>query len=522
MILIAMLLLGASGIFSLNRQLQMLQQNSYFPSRYYCWFRESYAVEAALSALLFCGSALLYGNSEGIAFIILSAAALAVRAVIAVRQHKKSIKKLALTARVKRLYTAAAILLGALLSLTEMLPEMLAGAIAQMLFVMLSSVTPLLAMAAWLITYPAERAVAKWYIRDARRRLLSHGNITVIGVTGSFGKTTAKFILKRILSEKFNVAATPQSFNTPMGVVRAIRSELKPQTQIFICEMGAKKSGDIKEICDIAHPDIGLITAVGAQHLDTFGSVDKVFATKFELAEAVRAKGGRVFVNGSSAGISERMIRAGECSVFGLNSGEFYAENIRSSREGSSFELVLAGERIKATTRLLGEHAVCDIVGAAAVAYSLGVSPEQIAFAIAQLRPTEHRLELKSGPNGSLLIDDAYNSNPEGCIGAVNALASFEGMKKTIITPGLIELGDKEYECNFRLGAAAAEVCDTIILVGKNRSKPLREGVESTEFAASGLHIVSSFAEAMAIYASSADKNSVVLLENDLPDNYLN
>ena len=121
-----------------------------------------------------------------------------------------------------------------------------------------------------------------------------------------------------------------------------------------------------------------------------------------------------------------------------------------------------------------------------------------------------------------MLIDEAYHANPEGSVEAVNVLSSFEGMKKVIITPGLIELGEKEYDCNFNLGVCAANKCDVIILVGKNRSKPLADGIASTDFNKENLHIVSSFKEAMEIYSTFADSNTVVLLENDLPDNYLN
>lgn len=522
LLLTAMLLLGISGLLSLNRQLQMLQQNSYYPSRYYKWFRDGYCVEAALSALLFCGFSLLAGAENKIYLLLLAAAAAAVRAYIAVRQHKKSIKRLVYTARVKRLFAAAAVLLGALLCVCEIVPGSLAAAVSQTVFSALACVTPLLALAAWAVTLPIEKFVTRWFINDARRILRENPGIRVIGITGSYGKTTTKFILKQILSEKYNVTATPQSFNTPLGVVRTIRSDIKPQTQIFICEMGAKKPGDIKEICDIVHPDCGIITSVGEQHLDTFGSVDRVFDTKFELAAAVREKGGEVFVNGSSNGISERLQKAGKGRVFGTSDSEFYAENVKCSRRGSSFDLVLSGTRIAVTTQLLGMCSICDIVGAAAAAFTLGVPPDSIAFAVSRLKPAEHRLQLKNWNNGSLLIDDAYNANPEGSLEAVSVLGSFEGMRKVIITPGLIELGEREYECNYKLGLAAAGVCDTIILVGLNRSKPLREAVESTDFDRSRLHIVSSFAEAMEIYAPTADSGSVVLLENDLPDNYLN
>ena len=155
------------------------------------------------------------------------------------------------------------------------------------------------------------------------------------------------------------------------------------------------------------------------------------------------------------------------------------------------------------------------------MAHYLGVSAEDIKFAVASLKPTEHRLEMKTSVNRSLLIDDAYNANPEGSLEAVNVLSTFEGMKKVIITPGLIELGEKEYTCNFKLGEAAAGTFDVVILVGQTRSKPLVEGVKSTDFNTDNLHIVGSFKEAMEIYSKIADNNTVVLLENDLPDNYL-
>ena len=95
-------------------------------------------------------------------------------------------------------------------------------------------------------------------------------------------------------------------------------------------------------------------------------------------------------------------------------------------------------------------------------------------------------------------------------------------MKKVIITPGLVELGSKEYECNYALGLEAAKYCDIIILVGQNRSKPMREAVEKSDFNTDSLHIASSFAEAISIYTPLADNNTVLLIENDLPDNYLN
>ena len=155
------------------------------------------------------------------------------------------------------------------------------------------------------------------------------------------------------------------------------------------------------------------------------------------------------------------------------------------------------------------------------MAYSLGVSAEEIRFAIASLKPTEHRLEIKKSYNGSLLIDDAYNANPEGSLEAVRVLGSFDGMKKVIITPGLVELGDREYECNFDLGLETARECDIIIFVGEKRSKPMTDAVNTTDFDKKNMFVAASFREAMDIYSRFADSNTVLLIENDLPDNYL-
>lgn len=518
---LTLILTAVSGILSLYRQLQMLQQNSYFLSRYFSWLKQSYTLELALSAVAYCALSVCLLGYKYVPALILSICLLAVRIFLNIKTQKKSIKKLVFTARVKRLYVTAILVLGVLLIVYAFSSATLAGEICRMLAVVLSVVSPLLAFVAYVITYPIEKAVSRWYINDAKRILKSHKDLTVIGIAGSYGKTTTKFILNRILSERFNTVCTPQSFNTPMGVVRTVRGRIKPQTQIFICEMGAKNIGDIKEICDIVTPDFGIITSVGEQHLDTFKSVDNVFKTKFELADAVKQNGGITLANLESEGIKSRKDTRGDITFFGQDT-KYFAENIFCGESGTTFDLNLDGVKFTVNTRLLGHHSVSDILAAAAMAHILGVGEDDIKFAIGSLKPTEHRLELKSGVNGSLLIDDAYNSNPEGCLEAVRVLGSFAGRKKVIITPGLIELGSREYDCNFALGLEAAKYCDIIILVGQNRSKPMIDAINTTDFNKDNLYVVSSFKEAMAIYTPKANSESVVLLENDLPDNYLN
>ncbi|MBO7217897.1 MAG: UDP-N-acetylmuramoyl-tripeptide--D-alanyl-D-alanine ligase, partial [Clostridia bacterium] len=473
------LLLGGIGAYlSLVRAFQMLQQNSYFASRYFGWIKSSFSPVNFIIRLVILG-------------LIIAAAALGAETFTAsmmlfsvlgiyfgwrgFSENEKSIKKLVFTARIKRMFIFALGFL-ALVGCVGLFLSGVSKTVLYALFYILLIVPETLCLFTLFALKPVEKSVANYYIKDAKKILGSHFSLKTVGVTGSFGKTGTKYILSRILSEKFNTLHTPESFNTPMGVVRTVRESMRADCEVFVSEMGAKKKGDIKEICDIVHPDFAIITSVGPQHLDTFGNIETVAATKFELADAVTDKG-NIFANGDNEIIREKA-KGTEINLYGTDPALPYrAENIRGDRSGATFDLVLKDERVSVQTKLLGRHNVLNIVGASALAYKMGVSPREIAFAVSRLSPVPHRLELKPYVCGSLVIDDAYNANPEGWLEAFNVLGSFEGMKKVIITPGLVELGEKEYECNKALGAAAAEVADIIILVGRERSVPLADGV---------------------------------------------
>lgn len=516
-----------SAFFSLVRQYQMFQQNSYFPSRYFKWLKSSYSVDAAASAVVFCISSVLYSCGYYIFQAIVLALLLGWRIANCISVYRSSVKKIVFTSRIIRLFISTLIIesVPAVIYMSQFGRSITVGyenfcSIMLIVSILISTLSPILVFLSWGLSYPLEKIISNWFIYDARQKLENSPELKVIGITGSYGKTTTKFILTRMLSEKYNTVCTPQSFNTTMGVVRTIREKLTPATEIFVCEMGAKKPNDIKEICDIVNPDFGIITAVGEQHLETFITIDNVYKTKFELADAVIKNKGVCLLNHDSEKIAEKAQSGDNIVFYGANTN-YRAENITYSKKGSEFDLILGSKSIRVSTMLLGKHSVSDIIAAAAMADMLGVDINDIAFAISSLKPTEHRLELKQFSNGSLIIDDAYNSNPEGCIEAVAVLSCFKGMKKTIITPGLIELGEKEHTYNYNFGLACAKVCDTIILVGSRYSAPIKEAVLSTEFDTESLYCTNSFAEALEIFGPTADENSVCLLENDLPDNYL-
>ncbi len=512
LILIALALLSIGGIFSATRQIQMLQQNSYFPSRYIKWLKGAFSTKVVFSAVLFIAALVCYYAQYNILLLILAVLCFIFKISKAIKLQKSSIKPLVFTARVKRLYATTIILFAVLTALSFILFKSLAIAVF-----LLSFCPPLTVLIARTINAPMENALGAMYIADAKRKLKLHSNLKVIGITGSYGKTSTKYILASFLEQKYNVLYTPASFNTPFGIVRTVREGLRPDTQVFIAEMGAKNIGDIKEICDIAKPTECIITSVGPQHLDTFKSIENVTKTKFELADFVANKSGNIYLNTDNEYIKAKATEYTH-HAFGSN-GDTRYENVHYTENGAEFDIISGNVSMHIKTKLLGSHNVTNITAAAALSLALGVSPKDIVFAASRLKPVSHRLEMKNFINGSILLDDAYNANPVGCIEAVNVLGAFEGRKKVIVTPGLIELGEKEYECNYNLGAAAAKVCDTIILVGKQRAIPMQKAAEDLNFGGT-LLVVSSFSEALEYLRNNAKNDWAVLFENDLPDNY--
>ena len=500
--------------FTITRQLHMLQQNSYFYSRYFDFLKENIKNSSIVSVLLAALTVFLAFFSP-LVCMIFTAVCCVFRVINTLYKLSHAKVKIKFTSRVKRMYVTLTLLclISALLYKIPIVWLAVSSAA--------TALSPFMAMLVNLINAPFERGAKRWYINDAKRILKNHNKMTVIGLTGSYGKTSTKYILSRILSEKYNVAITPGNFNTPMGIVRTVREHLKPDAQIFIVEMGAKKVGDIKEICDIIHADYGIITSIGPQHLNTFHSIENVTNTKFELADDVCKNGGTVYLNCDNEYICKKKDEY-NCKGYGIdNKNErIYADNIHADRNGLQFDIISGDIKIHASTKLLGMHNVLNILAAVEIALDLGVSDTDIRYAIERLQPIEHRLQMKPYVGGSILIDDAYNANPSGSVEAMKVIGSFAPMKRIVVTPGLVELGEREYECNKALGKAAAENADEIYFVGEMRSKPLVEGAKSTDFDESKIHVVKTFLDAAAELKTKCDKNTVVIFENDLPDNY--
>lgn len=372
-----------------------------------------------------------------------------------------------------------------------------------------------------IINHPMEAGVNRYYINDAKGKLKKVSGLKVIGITGSYGKTSVKFFLQTLLAEKYSVLVTPESYNTPMGVVRTIRERMKPTHEIFVCEMGARHVGDIKEICDIVNPDHGLITSIGPQHLETFYTMENITKTKFELADAL-PEGGMLFLNGDNEFIQSKQEEyKNKVLYFSEKQGEgYYAKDIEVSPLGTDFTVCApGGEKERFQMKLIGAHNVINVVGAIAVANQMGISLAELKIPVRRIRPVEHRMQMRT--QGLLtIIDDAYNSNPVGSKAAVETLAMFEGIR-ILITPGMVELGEKEEEYNFLFGTYAAECCDYILLVGGRNAKAISDGALSKGFDKDKCLVYDKLEDAMAYaYAIKGAGHKYILLENDLPDNY--
>ena len=285
--------------------------------------------------------------------------------------------------------------------------------------------------------------------------------------------------------------------------------------------MGARRVNDIKEICDLVHPDHGIITSVGPQHLETFHSMENIQKTKFELADAI-PEGGFLFLNGDNEYIQQKATEyKNKTFYYSEKSGEGYcAKDISVSRFGTEFTVVTpAGESERFQMKLIGAHNVINVVGAIAVANSMGIALKDLKIPVRRIQPVEHRMQMKE--HGLVtIIDDAYNSNPIGSKAAVETLAMFDGIR-ILVTPGMVELGDKEREFNYKFGTYAADCCDYILLVGRKHTEPIREGVLSKGFPEEKCLVYDKLEDAMAYaYAIKGEGHRYILLENDLPDNY--
>jgi len=516
---------GCYTVWKIRKHLHMMQLNAYFNRRYFDWLRRKGAQVFSLKELepLLALAGMFFSNP----LVALVLFALIYFKSFLIRPDNLEKKPLVFTMRANRLLAVnfSFLLLAYLGVITvwwkmgDVWFELFLG-----LLVFYNFFIPVFMMLANILLLPLEKLIQAWYFRNAYNYRSTLTNLKVVGITGSFGKTTTKYVLTEILRHKYNTLKTPGSYNTTMGVTKVIRSELKPIHEIFVVEMSAKKRGDIQEICKLVEPHYGLITAIGEQHLETFKTLENIKNTKNELIEAL-PKYGTAFLNMDDINCRELAGRA-KCRVisYGIDAKDldYCAGDIFLDEHGSSFKVMRKSDKVTSSfqTQLLGKHNIYNIVGAIALASELGVPFHEMTYPLRQISPVPHRLQLRKIGNDIVYIDDAFNSNPVGSQMALEVLQQISGKRKIIITPGLIELGVKEYDYNQVFGENIARVADYVILVGQEQTLAIQNGLQVRKYSKDKLFVASDFTEAKKHLEHILQPGDVVLFENDLPDNY--
>ena len=512
--------------------LHMAQLEGYRPSRLRHWLWDHRALlmrpSHVAGIVVLSGAVLLWG---GVTARTLTLVALTLWPLVFISSRRyrstREKKPLAFTARLQRLLgtaTALALLVvgagvasGGLIGAPEGYLAFLAGLLLADLG------APLWMLAATALNLPVERYVQEGFKRQARATIQDRPDLLVLGITGSYGKTSTKFIVAEILRQRFNVCATPSSYNTPMGLCIVINNKLRPEHQVLVLEMGIRYPGDIAELCAIAQPELAIVTSVGPAHLETMGTIEAIADEKADIIRYA-APGAPVVLNMDdkrvAAMASEATGPVWRVSASGHPEADISASNIAYGPEGTTFNVTDdTGTTATFRTELLGQHNVLNILLGVAVGRQQSLRLRQIAHAVRRIAPVEHRLQLRQqGP--ITVIDDAFNSNPVGARNALEILGQFDTGRRVIVTPGMVELGARQAEENHALGRYMANHVDLAVLVGEEQTRPIREGLQAANFPDESVRTFDTLFDAQAFLKTYMRKGDVVLYENDLPDQY--
>ena len=403
-----------------------------------------------------------------------------------------------------------------------------------------------------LIIYPIDKIIERYFVNLAKSKLHENDDLIKIGITGSFGKTSVKEILHSILNEKYYALKSPKNYNTTFGVTKTINEFLNSRHEVFICEMGANRRGDITKLCNIVDIDCGIVTAVGRQHTNTFGGIDNVYLAKKELADYLRYKPcvfnlmnryiSKMYHNyrGSKYGIyicCNRELNSKRILKFSLNKYvkteslklfkfyEYSRINCFSARKITlgeiclTFDLWFQNEYLcRIESSLIGLHNVINILLAIAMSRILDVDIMDIKSGVKSITSIGARFEKHVGANGAIIINNGYNSNLDSAVWTLKSLNLYNRPNKVVITPGLIDCEDS-YKYNYDFGQLVAKYATEIIITKNVNKKAIRDGLKDAGFDMGKVSFADSFDDVKTLI-TTLNVNYVVLIENDLPDNY--
>ncbi|MEG2250251.1 MAG: UDP-N-acetylmuramoyl-tripeptide--D-alanyl-D-alanine ligase [Bacilli bacterium] len=507
-----------------NKSLHMLQQNWYNEgNRYIRWMLQNkykVLIDVDMFFIIFVTAMFFAKNATFVLFIVFYCI---LALMFLERKKKEQIKKpLAITKRVKRIIITEILLF--------IIPASIMAYFVNVenlwLFLTILGAFPYLS---YIIVYiastinkPLEKMIYNNFMKQAKKKLKEMSSLNVVGITGSYGKTSSKNILNDILSIKYNVCPSPKNYNTPNGLMITINNHLDKFSDILIAEMGAFKMGEIKELCDFVHPKYGILTKIGTAHMESFGSQENIINGKFELIENLPKNGVGILNCDDELQVNYKIKNKCKILWVGIDNkkADVVATNINQSYKGLTFDVEFRNigdkKKYKCETKLLGTANVYNILAGLALGSHLEIPIDQLIMSVKKIKSIEHRLELKKYGDINL-IDDAYNSNPVGSKMALDVLDLMPG-KKIIVTPGMIELGEDQYKLNNIFGKQIAKVCDAVILVGEEQTKPILDGLKEEKFKEKNIYIINDVKMAFKLMQELKEKTTYVLLENDLPD----
>lgn len=513
-------------IIKSRKSLHMFQQNLYNENnRYLKWIFNNLKdvfYHYDLIALLLCLIGSFTGNIITVILYCLSILIILMDSElikISIKEEKRK-KELVKTARVKRQIGTLYIL--------NIIPIVLLIFTQSKIFVLISSLLLVLNyLLVWLvgiINKPIEKGVYYHFWNKASNKLKSINNLKVIGITGSYGKTSSKNVVYEILKDNYITLKTPKNYNTDVGLMSTVNNDMDKFTEIFIAEMGAYKVGRIKNSCNLVKPKYGILTTIGKAHLETFKSEQNIINTKFELIESL-PKDGTAFLNMDDENqVNYNLKNKVKVIWYAVSNknADVYAENVKCTNTGLSFDVCFKDgkERYSFSTKLLGSHNISNILCAIAVGKEFGVSIETMQNNVKMLKAVEHRLELKKIGN-FYQIDDAYNSNPIGAKNALEVLSKMPG-KKIIVTPGMVELGSEQDKYNYEFGKEISKVCDLVILVGEKQTEVIYKGLIDSKYNKDNIIVSNDVRKSYELINNmyTGKEDLYALYENDLPDNY--
>ncbi|GLS19080.1 hypothetical protein GCM10007874_20970 [Labrys miyagiensis] len=500
--------------------LHIFQQEEYDAGRFLHWlfYNVVFDTRVSLAVVVLSAMSKLYPAPVFIlAFFIAVIFLIMARRERDPRQTGK--KKLAMTQRATRILRVAFALVLALGLIG------VGFGVAPVWVVALVQLIPFALVAAVKILQPGENRIQQGFWNEAHDKLKRLAPV-IVGVTGSYGKTSTKHILGHLLESAGSALITPGSVNTTMGIARIVREQLEPYHRLFVVEMGAYGPGSIERLCRLAPPDIAVVTAVGAAHYERFKSLDTVAKTKFELPAAAIARSGKAIINDAVLVFKDAkdFTDAHRASMVLVGNGEGSEAKIHSviqGKDGLTVSLSYLGKDYTLSAPLYGLHHGGNMAIAFVTALAMGIDPEIAEIAMRSTPQIKHRLEVKRQADGTVIVDDAYNSNPAGFASALEILPLLvgEGGRRILVTPGMVELGAAHAEEHRKIGTKAAETVDILLAVAPDR---IRDLVQAYKAAKPDGEVVAcaSFAAAQTWMGANLQAGDVVLLENDLPDLY--